>query len=120
MLTIIFASTGIAVVLAAAVIIFVRLRSYRNKSSAELSRVRTVYDEECKKVESCKLHIQELTEKIADYERRITEGETASEEMSALLEKTKEELRLEEEVLKEKTSALQEIKGQLTEAEIAF
>ncbi|MGP1512065.1 MAG: dynamin family protein [Treponema sp.] len=120
MLTIIFASTGIAVVLAAAVIIFVRLRSYRNKSSAELSRVRSVYDEECKKVESCKLHIQELTEKIADYERRITEGETASEEMSALLEKTKEELRLEEEVLKEKTSALQEIKGQLTEAEIAF
>ena len=120
MLTIIFASTGIAVVLAAAVIIFVRLRSYRNKSSAELSRVRTVYDEECKKVESCKLHIQELTEKIAEYERRITEGETASEEMSALLEKTKEELRLEEEVLKEKTSALQEIKGQLTEAEIAF
>lgn len=120
MLTIIFASTGITVVLAAAVIIFIRFRSYRHKSSAELSRVRKIYDEECKKVESSELHIQELTQKIAEYEIRIAEGETASEELSALLEKTKDELRQEEDILKEKTAILKEIKGQLTEAETAF
>ena len=120
MLTIIFASTGIAVVLAAAVIIFIRFRSYRHKTLSELASVQVGYDEKCKKVEACKLRIQELTGKIADYNKRLTEEEASSEELRALLEKAQNALRVEEKAVKEQSAALQLAEERLDAVTCAF
>lgn len=83
MLTLIVALSG----LTAAAITFVRFRSYRHKSAAELANTQAVYDEECKKVEASKLHIQELSEKIAFYENRLKEEMEQVAEHKASLEK---------------------------------
>lgn len=94
MVDIAVAVAAAAIVVAAVTVIVsvARVRSYKKRNVAQLEALRSDYENEKEKVLSCKSHIEELSDTISDYEKRLVEEQELIRKNAFELGKSNEQL----------------------------